>query len=202
MGIALSDQPASAAGPSAVRRVLDLGVAYPQLSTAVVGGVLLAFGTSIYLGNGPEPLRLLLVGAAYLLCGWRIAMETAEALWRRSLDIDVLMFTAAVGAAVLGHYEEGALLLLLFSLGESGEQLAIGRARRAIRALTKLAPQTALRLEGAGEQLVPVEQLAVGDHIRIAADEQVPADAVVISGESSVDQSPITGESVPVDKTE
>lgn len=183
-----------------LRRAWTLAGEQLQLSTAVAGGVLLAIGTAVYLAGGPEPLRLALAGLAYGLCGWMIAWETLKTLARFRVDIDVLMFAAAIGAALLGHFEEGALLLLLFSLGESGERLAIGRARRAIEALSKIAPQTATRIAEDADELVHVEDLAVGDRIRIATDEQIPADAEVLEGESAVDQAPITGESVPVEK--
>ncbi|MEX0885090.1 MAG: heavy metal translocating P-type ATPase [Phycisphaeraceae bacterium] len=181
---------------------VKLAVEYPQLGTAVVGGLLLAVGAAVYLADGPTPLRLTLLAAAYGLCGWAIAWETVQTLLQRKLDIDLLMFAAAVGAAILGHFEEGALLLLLFSLGESGEQLAVGRARRAIHALSRIAPRTATRIEADAERTVPVEELSVGDRVRVAADEQIPADGEVVEGESAVDQSAITGESVPVDKAE
>ena len=92
-----------------------------------------------------------LLGVSYVTCGWGTVKDVVATLGRLHFDIDVLMFLAAVGAAVLGYYEEGALLLLLFGLGGAGESLAMRRARGAIAALTALAPQTAtLNRRGAG----------------------------------------------------
>ena len=80
---------------------------------------------------------------AYLLTGWYTFKDTAKTLWNVQFDIDVLMFAAAIGAAALGHYEEGGLLLFLFALGGAGEEMAMDRARQAIAALASLAPDTA-----------------------------------------------------------
>jgi len=108
---------------------------------------------------------------------------------------------AAFGAALLGHFEEGAFLLVLFALGGAGEEIAMDRARKAIEALAKLAPDTATVRDASGtDRLVNVKELRLGDHVVVNPSERVPADGEVISGESSIDQSPITGESVPVDK--
>jgi Cd2+/Zn2+-exporting ATPase len=110
------------------------------------------------------------------------------------------MIIAAAGAASLGAWAEGALLLFLFSIGHALEGYAMGRAKRAIEALSKLAPRTARVRRDETEAEVPVEELVVGDVVVIKPDERVPADGFVILGESSINQAPITGESVPVDK--
>ncbi|MFD5144828.1 heavy metal translocating P-type ATPase [Streptomyces sp. NPDC058401] len=106
-----------------------------------------------------------------------------------------------LGAAAIGRWEEGAVLLVLFSLGHALEGYAMGRARRSIEALGELAPRTALVRRGAGAPVeAPVEELAVGDTVVVRPHTRVPADGIVAAGTSSVDQSPITGESVPADK--
>ena len=115
-------------------------------------------------------------------------------------DIDFLMLVAAIGAASLGQWAEGALLLFLFSLGHALEHFAMGRAKRAIEALAELAPQTALVRRDGNTLEVPVEQLKVGDVVIVKPNERLPADGFVVKGEGSVNQAPITGESVPVDK--
>jgi Cd2+/Zn2+-exporting ATPase len=111
------------------------------------------------------------------------------------------MLLAAAGAAALGEWLEGALLLFLFTLGHALEGFAMGRARRAIAALSKLVPETAMRVVdgGSGEE-VPVEGLRLRDRILVKPNSRIPADGFVIEGVSSVNQAPITGESVPVDK--
>jgi Cd2+/Zn2+-exporting ATPase len=137
---------------------------------------------------------------AYFFGGFFAVLDSWESLRKGKFDIDFLMIVAALGAAALGEWSEGALLLFLFSLGNSLEHYAMGRARRAIEALADLAPDSALvRLDGNLVEL-PVEELKIGYIVVIKPDERVPADGFVIKGTSSVDQAPITGESVPVDK--
>lgn len=111
------------------------------------------------------------------------------------------MLVAAAGAAALGAWAEGALLLLLFSLGHALEHFAMGRAKRAIEALADLAPRTALvrRLDGSTVE-VGVEDLAVGEIVIVKPDQRIAADGFVIKGASAVNQAPVTGESIPVDK--
>lgn len=116
------------------------------------------------------------------------------------LDIDFLMVIAAIGAASVGAWAEGAFLLFLFALANALEEYALDRARSAIRALSELAPSHARVLHGSEEVLVPVEQVRVGDIVVIRPAERIPADGKVTSGRSAVDQAPITGESLPVEK--
>ena len=126
--------------------------------------------------------------------------EALENLRHRELKIDSLMIVAAAGAAVLGQWAEGALLLFLFSLGHALENYAMGRARRAIEALAELRPETALVRRGDQLVDVSVNDLVIGDVVVVKPDERVAADGFVVLGESSIDQAAITGESVPVDK--
>lgn len=119
---------------------------------------------------------------------------------QRVLDIDALMILAALGAAVIGHWEEGAMLLFLFSLSNVLQDYAIGRSRSAIKALFKLYPEQATVKRGEKTEIVPVKSLVLDDVVLIAPGERIPVDGVILSGVSSIDQAPITGESVPVDK--
>lgn len=173
----------------------------PELLLVLAGGLALAAGASVYWLGGPDWLRFALLGASALATSTRTGPGAIEALKRLDLDVDVLMFVAAGGAAVLGHPEEGAFLLFLFGLGAAGEHLALARARKNINALAEIAPETARLLDEAGnEQRVAVEQLAVGDRVRVRPYDRLPIDGVVIEGQSIVNQAPITGESVPVPK--
>jgi Zn2+/Cd2+-exporting ATPase len=138
--------------------------------------------------------------AAYCFGGFFIFRGAVKDILALRFDVDILMLLAAVGAAMLGDWAEGALLLFLFSLGHGLEQYAMGRAKRAIEALAELAPQTALVRREGNTVEVPVEQLRVGDIVIVKPNERLPADGFVIKGEGSVNQAPITGESVPVDK--
>ena len=138
---------------------------------------------------------------AYALGAWFPVQEVIVALRGRKFEIDFLMLLAAAGAAVLGEWFEGALLLFLFTLGHALEGFAMSRARAGIEALQDLVPQTALRFVGGGQvEEVPIENLAVGDRIRVKPNTSLPADGFVATGTSSVNQAPVTGESVPVDK--
>ncbi len=121
-------------------------------------------------------------------------------LHERKLDIDLLMVLAALGAAFIGAWREGAILLFLFSLSNVLQDYAIGRSRNAIKSLLKLYPETAKIKRGEQIQMVKFDQIRVGDIVLIEPGERIPVDGVVIEGFSSVDESPITGESIPVDK--
>ncbi len=115
-------------------------------------------------------------------------------------DIDFLMIAAAFGAALIGDWPEGALLLFLFTLSGALETFAMGRTRKAIESLSKLRPEVATVRRGSQELVVPVAQLEVGDLVVVKPGERLPVDGAVVSGSSSIDQSAITGESIPVSK--
>ncbi|MCB9157893.1 MAG: cadmium-translocating P-type ATPase [Caldilineaceae bacterium] len=118
------------------------------------------------------------------------------------LDIDFLMIAAAVGAALIGAWHEGALLLFLFTLSGALETFALERTREAIKALADLRPDAAEVRRNGQSMVVPVEELVIGDIVLVRPGERIAVDGTVISGLSSVDQSPITGESVPVHKAQ
>jgi Cd2+/Zn2+-exporting ATPase len=126
--------------------------------------------------------------------------ETLVGIRQGKFDIDFLMTAAAFGAAAIGEWEEGALLLFLFTLSGALETFAMDRTRHAIEALTELRPDVARVLRGGVEVEVAVDQLVVGEQVMVRPGERLPVDGVVIKGVSAVDQSPITGESVPVYK--
>ena len=136
--------------------------------------------------------------------GYTGVRETLVGLRHGRFDIDFLMTAAAFGAAAIGEWEEGALLLFLFSLSGALETFAMDRTRHAIEALTDLRPETAFALRGApgaeAEVEVAVEDLVLGDKVMVRPGERLPVDGTVVKGSSTVDQSPITGESVPVQK--
>lgn len=198
-------KPSSGEGNSRLRVMLrrwaSVAIANPKLLLAGAGGACLLAAWLVHLGGGPQAVRIALAVACYVLCGWHTARNTLQTLRLFHFDIDVLMFVAAIGAAVIGRWEEGGMLLLLFAIGNAGEEMALDRARQAIHALAKLAPETATRRDAAGkDHLVPVADLAIGDRVVVRPFDRVPADGVVVEGVSSIDQAPITGESVPVDK--
>ena len=155
------------------------------------GGQLLGF---------PALWSLGLYVAAYALGGWDVSRHAWHALRERHFDTDLLMVMAALGAAILGRFAEGALLLFLFSLGHALEERALDRARQAVRALADLAPKSALVRREEKEQEVPVESLQLGEVAIVRPGVRIPVDGIVLAGYSGVDQASVTGESLPVDK--
>ena len=119
----------------------------------------------------------------------------------RSLDIDLLMGTAIIAATGIGYFVEAATLAVLFSIAELLEDYAMDRARDSLRELMELSPEEATVLRDGEEVIVPAEEVDVGEPVVVRPGDKIPLDGTVIDGESAVDQSPITGESIPVDKT-
>lgn len=142
-------------------------------------------------------LALLLYALAYAAGGWEAMWKALKALGKARLEVDLLMIVAAGGAAFLGHWAEGVVLLFLFSLGNTLEAFAFGRTRRSIRGLMRLRPDSAARLEGDGEAQVPIDALEPGDLVRVRPGDRIPVDGKVVAGESQVDESTLTGESLP-----
>ena len=173
-----------------------------ELIFALACGALLAIGFAIekLVAGAPDWLPTAFYVGAYVFGGFFTLREAIDNLKLKKFEIDTLMLVAAAGAAALGAWAEGALLLFLFSLGHALEHYAMGRAKRAIEALAELAPQSALVRRDGEPREVPVEELLVGDIVIVKPNERLPADGFVILGRSSVNQAPVTGESVPVDK--
>ena len=172
-----------------------------ELIFAIISGVLLGIGFGLtYVESIPEWVSLALFIGAYFFGGFYTTKEAIETVSKGGFEIDFLMLVAAIGAAILGEWAEGALLLFLFSLGHALEHYAMNRARKSIAALSDLAPKTALLKKDGETTEVTISDLKVGDIIVVKPNSKISADGVVIDGKSSVNQAPITGESVPVDK--
>jgi len=138
---------------------------------------------------------------AYLCGGWDAAGDAWERIKHGQLDIHFLMLAVAAGAAAIGAWREGTLLLFLFSASGAMEHYAMGRTRREIGALLRGAPKTALVVDGGRETDVPVDDLLPGMTVRVVAGGQIPVDMTITEGNSECDESNLTGESVPVPKT-
>lgn len=173
-----------------------------ELIFAILSGAFLAagFAVDILAENAAEWMPLAGYLAAYFFGGFYTLKEAIDNARARKFKIDSLMLVAATGAAILGEFAEGALLLFLFSIGHALENFAMGRAKRAIDALAELAPNTATVLRGDAQVTVPVEELKVGDTVLVRPNERLPADGFIVVGESAINQAPVTGESIPVDK--
>lgn len=173
-----------------------------ELIFAIASGVTYAAGmTAKYLVSTPEWVPIVLFAATYFFGGY-FTIRTAIATVRRGrFEVDFLMLVAAVGAAMVGKWAEGSVLLFLFSLGHALEEYAMGRAKRSIEALAGLAPDTALvRGPDGVVREVEVGALAIGDVVVVLPNSRLAADGVVVDGVSSVDESSVTGESIPVEK--
>jgi Cd2+/Zn2+-exporting ATPase len=169
--------------------------------TTLVSGLLIATGVVLSLLGAPEGsvagayIAAILVGGFFVArAGWA-ALRTAH-----SLDMNALMTIAAIGAILVGEWTEGAVAMFLFSLGNTLEGYTMDRARNAIRGLMDLSPRRATVIHGDHEEEVAVEDLQVGDRILVRPGERIPMDGRILTGESAVNQAPITGESAPVDR--
>jgi len=140
--------------------------------------------------------------AAYAIGGFAKAKEGLDTLIReRDLDVNFLMIVAAIGAACIGYWMEGAVLIFIFALSGALESFTMDKSRREISALMEMKPETAVLLRDGAEVTVPIERLVPGDIVVVKPGERIPADGVVREGCSSVNQSAITGESIPDDKS-
>lgn len=152
-------------------------------------------------GAGFAALGMVLAAGAIALAGFSTYVKGLAALRRLRLNINALMTVAVTGAFLIGQWPEAAMVMALYAIAEAIEARAVDRARNAIQSLLAMAPEDAEVRQADGQWLrLPVKAVAVGSTVRIRPGERMPLDGVVTSGQSSVDQSPVTGESLPVDK--
>lgn len=167
----------------------------------ICGGFLVVgFGIS-FIAVIPSYLPMLMYGIGCLFGGYYTTKEAYQGISNGRFEIDFLMMVAAVGAAILGHWAEATLLLFLFSLGHSLEHYSFEKARKSIAALGNLSPKTGLVKRGTQLIEIKINELKPGDIIVVKSNSIIAADGIVIKGHSAVNQAPITGESVPVDKS-
>ena len=168
----------------------------PRVWSAGLSGLLL--GAGMLAGSTRFGIPLLVLSA--LIGSWFVVPRGIRALRIGSLDINILVTLASIGAMVLGEWSEAAAVMFLFAVAQLLETWAMGRARRAIQALMQLAPSEATVRRDGQLVVVPVASVKPGEIILVRPGERIPLDGVVASGESAVDQATITGESVPVTK--
>ncbi|MEV2252789.1 heavy metal translocating P-type ATPase [Streptomyces sp. NPDC050147] len=195
-----SDQGTSA-DPAAPprRRTRVLALAEARWAAAATAAFLIAL--PLQLAGTLSWLWGALYAVAYVAGGWEPALAGLRALREKTLDVDLLMIIAAVGAASIGQVMDGALLIVIFATSGALEALATARTADSVRSLLDLAPTTATRVgDGGGEETVDTAELKVGDVILVRPGERVGADGEVLEGASDVDQATITGEPLPVAK--
>lgn len=147
-----------------------------------------------------RPITLVFLGVATIAGGWFVVPRGLKAAFNRALDMNFLMSVAAAGAWIIGEQTEAAATLFLFAVAEWLESFSMDRARNAIKALMDLSPAEGTVLRDGSEKRVPISEIVVGDIVVVRPGEKIPVDGEVTQGRSSVNQAPITGESMPVDK--
>ncbi|KGE20996.1 heavy metal translocating P-type ATPase [Paenibacillus wynnii] len=170
-----------------------------EMQAAIGSGILMLIAWAA--GGWSEIASVLLYVISYTVGGWIKAKEGVETLIKdRDLDVNLLMIAAALGAASIGYWNEGAMLIFIFALSGALESYTMERSKKDISSLMALKPATAVRIENGAMNEITIDQLILGDLLLVRPGELIPADGKVYRGESSVDQASITGESVPVDK--
>ncbi|TWD94553.1 Cd2+/Zn2+-exporting ATPase [Neobacillus bataviensis] len=173
-----------------------------ELIAAVVSGVLIAAGW-LFDKNGNEVESIISYLLAFVIGGFAKAKEGIEATYEnKELNVEMLMIFAAVGSAIIGYWTEGAILIFIFAVSGALETYTMNKSHKEISSLMELQPQEALRINNGYEKRVAVSELMVGDHILIKPGERVPSDGVIIKGLTNIDEAAITGESMPVSKSE
>ncbi|MGK7913421.1 MAG: HAD-IC family P-type ATPase [Synechococcus sp.] len=190
------------------KRVFSWRHIHPEVLAAMLCAGLTLLG-GLALQESWVGLGIALLLAGYAIGGYESACEGLTTLWQEhELDVDLLMIIAAVGAAVLGLWQrqfyllvDGAVLILIFAFSGALETIAMHRTERNIRSLMQLTPDTARRLLPGQEQVVATQDLQVGDRILVKPGELIPIDGLIRTGHSTINQAPITGESIPVEKS-
>ena len=199
----LTERPAPAATtrPEAAPRRRTRVFALPEARWAAAATALFLFALPLQLTGAPAWMGESLYALAYAAGGWEPALAGLRALREKTLDVDLLMIVAALGAAAVGQVMDGALLIVIFATSGALEALATARTADSVRGLLDLAPATATRLRtDGGEETVPTTDLAVGDTVLVRPGERIGADGRVLGGTSEVDQATITGEPLPAAK--
>ncbi|MFE3187887.1 heavy metal translocating P-type ATPase [Nocardia sp. NPDC059240] len=173
-----------------------------EMAAAVGSGITYTAGMATkYLLDTPGWVPTTLFLATYVLGGFFTIRSAVQTIRRGRFEVDFLMLVAAAGAAAVGKWAEGSVLLFLFSLGHALEEYAMSRAQRSISALGELAPRTALVRRGPDRvDQVDIEELRVGDTVVVLPNSRLSADGIVVAGFSAIDESSVTGESMPVEK--
>lgn len=174
---------------------------HSELIFSLLSGTFLALGFGVsFIGDLPTWLSFGSYLLAYFFGGYFTTKEAYESIKVGHFEIDFLMLVAALGAAILGQWAEGALLLFLFSFGHALEHFAMNKAKKSIAALADLVPKTAIVRRDGQEISLAIEELQIGDIVITKPNSKLAADGIVVKGSGTVNQAPITGESIPIDK--
>ena len=175
---------------------------YKKNSTVLFASLLIVFGYLSQFVNGEENLiTSLLFAAAIVIGGFSLFKVGFQNLIRFDFDMRTLMTVAIIGAAIIGEWAEGAVVVILFAISEVLERFSMDKARQSIRSLMDIAPKEALIRRNGQEMMIHVESIAVGDIMIVKPGQKIAMDGIVVNGYSAVNQAAITGESVPIEKT-
>ncbi|MDQ3238703.1 MAG: cation-translocating P-type ATPase [Actinomycetota bacterium] len=172
----------------------------PRTLLTAASALLLVVGLALSLTSGPDLARIGVYTAAIVVGGFRIFRFALAGLRARHLDMNVLMSAATIGAAGIGQWAEAASVVVLFSAGNALQVYAVDRTRGAVGALARLAPEEVLVNRGGSEMVVPSDEVGVGEVVVVRPGERLAVDGEVVEGASAVNEAPVTGESLPVEK--
>lgn len=171
-----------------------------ELIAALFSGVLILITWSLtdYISH---PLWIVLHLIAFVIGGYAKAKEgITETIANKELNVEMLMVLAAIGSAAIGYWTEGAILIFIFALSGALETYTLNKSNREISSLMALQPEEALLIRNGYEETVPISRLAINDTILVRAGERIPADGIIFKGSTAIDESAITGESIPLSK--
>ncbi|MBM7704320.1 Cd2+/Zn2+-exporting ATPase [Bacillus iocasae] len=173
-------------------------VTHSELIAALTSGVLILMAWLLSTSD-QGTLSVTFFVLAYVIGGFAKAKEgIEETIENKELNVEMLMIFAAIGAAIIGYWAEGAMLIFIFALSGALETYTMNKSNREITALMEMQPQEATRIINGNEEIVSVTDLRIGDQILVKPGERVPSDGTIVSGQTTIDQAAITGESVPV----
>lgn len=171
-----------------------------ELIAAIISGILILVG-ALLAKNNWETLSVITYLCAFVIGGFAKAREgITETINDKQLNVELLMILAAIGSAIIGYWAEGAILIFIFSLSGALETYTMNKSNEELSALLKLQPEEALRINNGVEEVVHVSELVIGDQLLVKPGERIPTDGEILSGQTTIDQAAITGESMPVSK--
>ncbi|WP_075980098.1 heavy metal translocating P-type ATPase [Bacillus massilinigeriensis] len=173
---------------------------YSELIAAIICGILITFGWLLHRFNIIE-WSIASYILAYVIGGFAKAKEgIIDTIEKKELNVEMLMIMAAIGSAIIGYWTEGAMLIFIFAVSGALETYTMNKSHKELSSLMELQPEEALRVNAGNEERVHVSELVVGDLILIKPGERVPSDGKIIKGQTTLDESAITGEAIPVSK--
>ncbi|MEA3319786.1 MAG: heavy metal translocating P-type ATPase [Bacillota bacterium] len=180
--------------------VLTRFTTHIELIFAIISGVLIFTGW-ILLKFDIQTVAVPIFILSFLIGGYFKAKEgIQDTIEEKELNVEMLMIIAAIGAAIIGYWMEGAILIFIFALSGALETYTMNRSQKEISALMDIQPEEALRIMGDKEERVHISELAIGEHVLVKPGERIPTDGNIVRGESAIDEAAITGESIPLEK--